>query len=85
VDALFLIGLLYIYVNQNRIKMSDTIKFKKSKKDFTIDYVKANKKRSRDEELEGMSGFTSTHKIFKSKKHYSKKQRKFMKDFLADE
>ena len=37
------------------------------------DYIKANRKGSRDAELENSTGFTGTHKIHKSVKNYSRK------------
>ena len=37
------------------------------------DYVKANRRGSRDAELESESGWTSKHKIHKSEKNYSRK------------
>ena len=36
-------------------------------------YVKANRKGSRDAELENNSGWSSVHKIHKSNKNYSRK------------
>ena len=47
--------------------------FKKSKSEKELDYVKANRKGSREAELEISSGFTSKHKVHKSKKAYSRK------------
>jgi len=38
-----------------------------------IDYIKANRKGSRDAELENATGFISIHKVHKSKKTYSRK------------
>lgn len=56
--------------------MSKTIKLKKlSKTDSIIEYVKSNRKESREEELMNLSGFTSSHKVFKSKKAYSRKSK----------
>ena len=37
------------------------------------DYIKANRKGSRDAELENSTGFTSMHKVHKNKKAYSRK------------
>lgn len=37
------------------------------------DYIKANRKGSRDAELEDSTGFNSDHKIHKSAKNYSRK------------
>lgn len=54
--------------------MSKTKKFRKpSKKETTEMYIKANKKGSRDAEIENATGFISTHKVHKSKKSYSRK------------
>jgi len=38
-----------------------------------LDYIKANRKGSRDAELEDGSGWVSKHKIHSSKKSYSRK------------
>jgi len=47
---------------------------KKKKKLFSwIDYIKANRKGSRDAELDSEAGFVSKHKVHKSKKSYSRK------------
>ena len=37
------------------------------------DYIKANRKGSRDAELENSTGFNSMHKVHKSAKTYSRK------------
>ena len=37
------------------------------------DYIKANRKGSRDAELEDSTGFKGTHKVHKSVKNYSRK------------
>ena len=37
------------------------------------DYIKANRKGSRQAELENSTGFTSMHKVHKSIKNYSRK------------
>lgn len=37
------------------------------------DYIKANRKGSRDAELEMSDGWTATHKVHKSVKNYSRK------------
>jgi len=42
-------------------------------KNFNLDYVKANRKGSRDAEIETSSGFISKHKVHKSKKSYTRK------------
>jgi len=45
------------------------------------DYIKANRKGSRDAELENENGWTPKHKIHKSKKEYSRKGKsKFIHD-----
>ncbi len=41
-----------------------------------LDYVKANRKGSRDAELENSSGWTCKHKVHKSKKQYNRKRDK---------
>jgi len=38
-----------------------------------LDYIKANRKGSREAELESENGFTQTHKVHKSQKNYSRK------------
>lgn len=56
--------------------MSRTKKFHKpSKNQLTIDCVKTAKKYSREAELQTASGFTASHKVFKSKKAYSRKSK----------
>ena len=47
------------------------------------DYIKANRKGSRDAELEDKTGWTSKHKIHKSSKTYNRKGKK-NKDYLED-
>lgn len=47
------------------------------------DYIKANRKGSRDAELESENGFKSKHKIHKSKKNYDRKTEKY-KSYLDD-
>jgi len=42
-------------------------------KNFKLDYLKANRKGSRDAEIEYSSGFVSKHKIHKNKKSYTRK------------
>jgi hypothetical protein len=37
------------------------------------DYIKANRKGSRDAEIEDSTGFIGTHKVHKSQKNYSRK------------
>ena len=53
--------------------MSKTIKYKKSKKEATLEVVKASRKGSREAALEGFTGFTGGDKVFKSKKEYRRK------------
>jgi len=40
-----------------------------------IDYIKANRKGSRDAELEDATGFTSMHKVHRNKKAYNRKDK----------
>ena len=47
------------------------MKTKKSNK--TLEVLKANRKGSREAELENSNRFKSVHKVFKSKKTYSRK------------
>jgi hypothetical protein len=60
---------------------------KKSKKDFTMDYVKANRKGRREEEREHYGdGFKPTTRVSKSEKNYSRKgKNKNWKNFSDDE
>ena len=53
---------------------------KKGKND---DYIKANRKGSRDAELENETGFKSKHKVHKSMKNYDRKIVKY-KNYLGD-
>ena len=39
------------------------------------DYIKANRKGSRDAEIENSTGFNGTHKVHKSKKNYTRKEK----------
>lgn len=49
----------------------------------TNDYIRANRKGSREAELENSTGWSATHKIHKSKKTYSRKgKNKFYLDEL---
>jgi hypothetical protein len=48
------------------------------------DYIKANRRGSRDAELENKTGFTAVDKTHKSKKQYNRKE-KFKKDLLSDD
>lgn len=50
--------------------------FKKIENDMASDYIKANRKGSRDAELEFSNGWVCKHKIHKSKKTYSRKNNK---------
>ena len=60
--------------NQKPTTMSKTRKFRKPSKEETTEmYIKASKKGSRDAEIEDATGFTSSHKVHKSKKSYSRK------------
>ena len=43
------------------------------KKNQLIDYIKSNRKGSREAELEFSTGFSSVHKVHKSKKNYTRK------------
>jgi len=42
---------------------------------IVIDYIKANRKGSREAELENSTGWKSTHKVHESKKTYTRKQK----------
>ena len=54
---------------------------KQSKTKITIkDYIKANRKGSRDAELEVSSGFSSKHKIHNSKKAYKRAKHNWEKE-----
>ncbi len=54
--------------------MAKSRKTKKvSPEEFKELYLKANRKGSREAELDGLTGFTSKHKVHKSKKTYSRK------------
>ena len=41
----------------------------------TMDYIKANRKGSRDAELEAESGFTAKHHVHTSKHTYTRKEK----------
>ena len=45
------------------------------KKNKFLDYIKANRKGSRDAEIEDETGFKSIHKIHKSNKSYNRKKK----------
>lgn len=53
--------------------MSKTKKFRKSNEQKMNDYIKANRRGSRDAEMENSNGFVSVNKAHKSKKSYSRK------------
>jgi hypothetical protein len=54
--------------------MAKTKKFRKpSKREMDEDYLKANRKGSREAELENASGWAGKSKVHKSKKEYSRK------------
>lgn len=78
-----------IYVTESQFyELMETKKAnKKSKKDFTMDYVKANRKGRRDEERERYGdGFKPTTRVSKSEKNYSRKgKNKNWKNFSDDE
>ena len=57
------------------------MKTKKKYKITTMDYLKANRKGSREVELENSTGWKSTHKIHKSDSIYTRKQ-KHKKSFI---
>ena len=60
---------------------------RKNKKDFTMDYVKANRKGRREEERERYGdGFKPTTRVSKSDKNYSRKgKNQNWKNFSDDE
>lgn len=72
------------FVKNNREVFSEN---KNKKKDFTMDYVKANRKGRREEERERYgNGFKSTTRIAKSNKNYSRKgKNKFSADFSDED
>ena len=79
---------IYITENQfNELMESNKSNTKKSKRDFTMDYVKANRKGRRDEERERYGdGFKPTTRVSKSEKNYSRKgKNKNWKNFSDDE
>jgi hypothetical protein len=56
--------------------MARTKKFRKRTKEDAIEmYIKANRKGSRQAELESENGFTAKHKTHKSKKTYNRKSK----------
>lgn len=78
-----------IYVTESQFnELMETKKSnKKAKKDFTMDYVKANRKGRRDEERERYGdGFKPTTRVSKSEKSYSRKgKNKNWKNFSDEE
>ena len=74
----------FIANERERINESSKKARKKSKKDFEMDYVKANRKGRRDDERELYGdGFKSTTRINKSDKTYSRKgKNKFKRRFF---
>ena len=42
---------------------------------IVVDYIKANRKGSRDAELEDSTGWKSSHKVHASKKTYTRKRK----------
>lgn len=78
---------IYITENQFNELMEAKKKDKKSKKDFEMDYVKANRKGRREEERERYGdGFKPTTRVSKSEKNYSRKgKNKNWKNFSDDE
>lgn len=42
---------------------------------IVIDYIKANRKGSREAEIENSTGFIGSHKIHTSKKTYTRKEK----------
>lgn len=79
---------IYITENQfNELVENKKKNTKKSKKDFEMDYVKANRKGRRNEERERYGdGFKSTTRVSKSEKNYSRKgKNQNWKNFSDDE
>lgn len=78
---------IYITESQFNELMEAKKSNKKSKKDFTMDYVKANRKGRRDEERERYGdGFKPATRVSKSEKNYSRKgKNKNWKNFSDDE
>lgn len=78
---------IYITESQFNELMEAKKSNKKSRKDFTMDYVKANRKGRRDEERERYGdGFKPTTRVSKSEKNYSRKgKNKNWKNFSDDE
>jgi hypothetical protein len=63
-----------MYVTKKPNAMAKTKKFRKPSKEEEFEmYLKANRKGSRDAELENATGFASKDKVHKSKKAYSRK------------
>ena len=57
-----------MYCNKNLEIMK-----RRKNKNYIEDYIKANRKGSREAELENSTGFVSVRKVHKSKKNYSRK------------
>jgi hypothetical protein len=79
-----------IYITENQFnELMETRKTdkKKTKRDFEMDYVKANRKGRRDDERERYGdGFKQTTRVSKSEKNYSRKgKNKNWKNFSDDE
>jgi len=53
---------------------------KKNKKITVNDYIKANRKGSRDAALEGKTGFVAKHKIHKGEKTYTRVKKNWLDD-----
>ena len=77
----------FVRNERERINESGKRNKKKTKKDFELDYVKANRKGRREEERERYGdGFKSTTRVSKSDKTYSRKgKNKFKGNFSDDE
>lgn len=78
-----------IYITETQFKeLVESKKHeRKNKKDFTMDYVKANRKGRREEERERYGdGFKPTTRVSKSDKNYSRKgKNQNWKNFSDDE
>jgi hypothetical protein len=57
------------------------MKISKNKKSITVkDYIKANRKGSRDAALEGKTGFVAKSKIHKGEKNYIRVKKNWLDD-----
>ena len=80
-----------IYITESQfndiVESAKKVNKKKSKKDFEMDYVKANRKgRREDERMRYGDGFKATTRVNKSEKNYSRKgKNKFRGEFSDDE